>query len=118
MNLDPEGYTDNARVIVNEKAYAEAKAMLSKFVDTEHILLALAKESESAAGIVLRRLGITLEALRNELTLVLGAPHPPTKADQLRADVDKARSKAMPNSIDATLLLTADIFLSSMERAR
>ena len=66
MQLTPRG----KRTI--DLAYEEAESIGSDFIGTEHLLLGLVREAEGLAGRVLAKLGIELEAARQEVRLVQG----------------------------------------------
>ncbi|MBO9361366.1 MAG: ATP-dependent chaperone ClpB [Thermoflexus sp.] len=55
------------------QAEREARAMRDEYVSTEHLLLALADRTDGAAGAVLRRHGLTRDALMRALAAVRGA---------------------------------------------
>ena len=70
-----------------EYAIDEARNLGHKHVGTEHILLGLLRDPMGVAGCVLTNLGLTLEAVRNEVLALLGsdqtgAPVPPLPPPQ------------------------------------
>jgi ATP-dependent Clp protease ATP-binding subunit ClpC len=59
-----------------ELAMQAATDMSCRLVGTEHLLLGLVEEGESAAARVLASGGLTPEAIRQEIKLLLGVPMP------------------------------------------
>src|SRR5919109_4351000 len=57
---------------VIELAIDEARRLGHAHVGTEHLLLGLARESGTLANQVLESLGVTLDAVRNQLTATIG----------------------------------------------
>ncbi|PLS80808.1 NDP-hexose 4-ketoreductase, partial [Candidatus Saccharibacteria bacterium] len=65
--VEPEGdfpFTPRAKKVL-ELALREALEMGHSYISSSHILLALLREGEGVAAQVLRRLGLTLDQLRN-----------------------------------------------------
>ncbi len=58
---------------VLDQAQAESRALGHDFQGTEHVLLALLEEADSAPSLVLTRHGLTYEAARAEIQRVLAA---------------------------------------------
>jgi ATP-dependent Clp protease ATP-binding subunit ClpB len=57
---------------VFDQAFKEAEPFKDEFVSTEHLLLALAKNKNDAAGRILARLGVTHDAILKALVAVRG----------------------------------------------
>jgi len=57
---------------VLNRAFEEAKALKDEYVSTEHLLIALAEESRSAAGELLRQQGLTKDAIYKVLQQIRG----------------------------------------------
>jgi hypothetical protein len=72
-----ERFTDRARRVV-VLAQEEARHLDHNYIGTEHILLGLIHEREGIAARALTALGISLEAVRGEVTEIVGkgAEHP------------------------------------------
>ncbi|MGV9265913.1 Clp protease N-terminal domain-containing protein [Kitasatospora sp. NPDC003701] len=66
-----ERFTDRARRVV-VLAQEEARMHKHNYVGTEHLLLGLIHERESAAAQALTNLGITLEAVRRQVEEIIG----------------------------------------------
>jgi ATP-dependent Clp protease ATP-binding subunit ClpB len=56
-----------------DRAFKETEPFKDEFVSTEHLLLALAKQTEDPAGRLLKRLGVTHDAILKALVAVRGA---------------------------------------------
>src|SRR5207247_2039865 len=61
-----ERFTDRARRTL-VLAQEEARLLDHNFIGTEHLLLGLVREGEGVAAVVLQDLGVTLEAVRQEV---------------------------------------------------
>src|SRR6478736_4361216 len=66
-----ERFTDRARRVV-VLAQEEARMVNHNYIGTEHILLGLARESEGVAARALESLGISLEAVRQQVEEIIG----------------------------------------------
>ena len=66
-----ERFTDRARRVV-VLAQEEARMLDHNYVGTEHILLGLIHEGEGVAAIALESLGISLEAVRQQVEEIIG----------------------------------------------
>ena len=66
-----ERFTDRARQAV-VLAQEEAQQLNHDYIGTEHILLGLLREGDGLAALSLRRLGIGLDTVRNEVTEMIG----------------------------------------------
>jgi ATP-dependent Clp protease ATP-binding subunit ClpC len=67
-----ERFTDKARQCV-VLAQEEARLLDHNYIGTEHLLLGLAREADGIAAHALQRLGITLDAVRADVTTIIGA---------------------------------------------
>ncbi len=66
-----ERFTDRARRVV-VLAQEEARMLNHNYIGTEHILLGLIHEGEGVAAKALESMGISLEAVRNQVTEIIG----------------------------------------------
>jgi diadenosine tetraphosphate (Ap4A) HIT family hydrolase len=71
-------------------AIEEARDLGHNYVGTEHLLLAVLRERDSVAALVLKKLGVTLERARVEVLSLLGA-------------VDQSRPAAAPSDPDCPM---------------
>jgi ATP-dependent Clp protease ATP-binding subunit ClpC len=77
-----ERVTDRARRVV-VLAQEEAKMLNHNYIGTEHILLGLIHEGEGVAAKALESLGISLDAVREQVQDILGqGQQQPTGPDQ------------------------------------
>ena len=66
-----ERFTDRARRVI-ELAEEEARVLNHNYVGTEHLLLGLIHEGEGVAAKALESLGISLEAVRQQVEEIIG----------------------------------------------
>jgi ATP-dependent Clp protease ATP-binding subunit ClpC len=66
-----ERFTDRARQVV-VLAQEEARMLNHGYIGTEHILLGLIREGEGVAARALESLGISLEAVRQQVEKIIG----------------------------------------------
>jgi exonuclease VII small subunit len=66
-----ERFTDRARRVV-ALAQEEARILFHNYIGTEHILLGLIREGEGVAARALESLGISLEAVRQQVEEIIG----------------------------------------------
>jgi hypothetical protein len=66
-----ERFTDRARRVV-VLAQEEARVLHHNYIGTEHILLGLLREREGVAAMVLERIGISAEAVREKVASIIG----------------------------------------------
>jgi ATP-dependent Clp protease ATP-binding subunit ClpA len=85
-----ERFTDAARrVVVN--AQVEARRLKHDYIGTEHILLGLLAEEETVAAAALRELGISADAVRQQVVAMVGeGPAEPTGHIPFRPRAKKA----------------------------
>ncbi|MCB9496369.1 MAG: ATP-dependent Clp protease ATP-binding subunit [Fibrobacteria bacterium] len=74
-------FTPRAKKVL-EIAAQEARAMSHKYIGTEHILLALMKDNESAAATALAAVGVDYDACREEIDKVLRGSESPQQQSQ------------------------------------
>jgi ATP-dependent Clp protease ATP-binding subunit ClpA len=67
-----ERFTDRARMVLT-MAQDEARLLNHDFIGTEHILLGVVREGETAGSNVLSSLGLSLESVRNQVRATVGA---------------------------------------------
>ena len=66
-----ERFTDRARRVV-ALAQEEAKRLNHNYIGTEHILLGLIREGEGVGAKALESLGISLDAVRQQVEEIIG----------------------------------------------
>src|SRR5919198_489182 len=66
-----EKFTERAREALS-LARDEAKRFNHNYIGTEHILLGLLREGEGVAALVLTRMGVGLDAIRDEVERIIG----------------------------------------------
>jgi ATP-dependent Clp protease ATP-binding subunit ClpA len=72
-----ERFTDQARQVV-VLAQEEARTLRHNYIGTEHVLLGLLREQGGIAARALQSLDITVERVRNQVVLIVGAGEEPT----------------------------------------
>jgi len=76
-------FTERARKVMS-LARLEAQRFYHDYVGTEHILLALVKEGTGVASVVLKKMGVELKEIRNEIEKsVERGPQPVSSSQQL-----------------------------------
>ena len=76
-------FTERARKVMS-LARLEAQRFYHDYVGTEHILLALVKEGTGVASVVLKKMGVELKEIRNEIErTVERGPQPVSASQQL-----------------------------------
>jgi len=94
-------FTPRAKKVL-EIAAQEARAMTHKYIGTEHILLALMKDNESAAATALAAVGVDYESSREEIEKVLRGAESGAQATggvpPVGASVDPASAAAKKKS--------------------
>lgn len=71
-----ERFTDRARRVI-VLAQEEAKMLNHNYIGTEHILLGLIHEGEGVAAKALEQLEISLDAVREQVTDIIGTGQQP-----------------------------------------
>jgi ATP-dependent Clp protease ATP-binding subunit ClpC len=69
-----ERFTDRARRVV-VLAQEEARMLNHNYIGTEHILLGLIREGEGVAAKALESLGISLQAVRQQVEAIISQGH-------------------------------------------
>lgn len=98
--------TPGAKKII-EYAIEEARQLNHNYVGTEHLLLALLREQDGVAGLVLMNLGITLGGVREEVLNLLGEG----EASTLDAKLEQLLK--LPTDLIAGALTAGKIFLEA-----
>ncbi len=93
--LDGDGYSPRTQRVL-DTAEKEAARFGSEKVGTEHILLALLKENESASVRLLNTMGINLQKLYIELLVAMGQEGSFSKEELKSAKVRKKNLEATP----------------------
>jgi ATP-dependent Clp protease ATP-binding subunit ClpC len=70
MGAKPQGYTPRTKRIL-EQSNMEAQKMNTNYIGTEHLLLALLRESDSLAVQVLVSMGINIQQVYNDIMVML-----------------------------------------------
>lgn len=68
---EPSGFTPRAKEVIQE-SYNEALRFKSQFVGTEHILLAMIKETDSVASRLLNTLGVNVQKVYIDTLIAMG----------------------------------------------
>ena len=95
---DKPYYTPRAKRVM-ELAVDEARRLGHNYLGTEHILLGLIRENDSAAARVLRSLGAELEHVRRQVMDMLGGDYDDVEDDEMeegRGRAEGARSDTAP----------------------
>jgi ATP-dependent Clp protease ATP-binding subunit ClpA len=88
-----ERFTESARQCVTA-AEAESRHLLSGHIGTEHLLIAVADEPRGLGGRILRDLGLTPDALRDEASSYAGpSPIDPDALATLGIDFDEVKRR-------------------------
>ena len=85
-------YTPRAKRVM-EGAVEEAQNLRHSYIGTEHILLSLLAETESAAVEILERMGVDLDTLENEVMDRMDRPHSSEDGSQERKESVRARKE-------------------------
>ena len=96
---EPEGFTPKAENIIRASA-AEAAKFNSQLVGTEHMLMAILKETECAAPRLLNTLGINLQKMYVELLSAMGEDSSKAKDEFQNGKPVKARGKSATPALD------------------
>ena len=86
INTDGEPKLTPKAKRVLELAADEARRMRHNYIGTEHLLLALLREKDGVAAMVLRKLGLNLEKARNQVMEYLG-PKPSAETERAARDL-------------------------------
>ena len=93
---EPEGYTPRARRII-ENATKEAIRFKANLIGTEHILIAIIKESDSVAARLLNTIGVNIKRLYVDLMVAMGED-----ANHYKEDFQNGKPRSK-DSVTATL---------------
>src|ERR1019366_7719826 len=101
-------YMSRELVQVLDGAEAQAKALQDEYTSTEHLLLALVKDSKSDAGQALARTGVTSDGVLKALATVRGAqgvtdPDPESKYQALERYGRDLTQAARQNKLDPVI---------------
>ena len=96
---DPEGYTPKAEKLLSLSA-KEAEKYGAKLVGTEHILMAILKETECAAPRLLNTLGINLQKMYVELLAAMGQDVNKVRDEFSNGKPIKGKNKSSTPSLD------------------
>ncbi len=94
-----ERFTDRARRVV-VLAQEEARMLSHNYIGTEHILLGLIHEGEGVAAKALESLGISLEAVRQQIDEIIGhGQHAPSGHIPFTPRAKKVLELARPEAV-------------------
>ncbi|MBQ5917707.1 MAG: ATP-dependent Clp protease ATP-binding subunit [Lachnospiraceae bacterium] len=96
---DPEGYTPKAEKLLS-LSVKEAEKYGAKLVGTEHILMAILKETECAAPRLLNTLGINLQKMYVELLAAMGQDVNKVRDEFSNGKPIKSKNKSATPSLD------------------
>ncbi len=89
---EPEGYTPRARRVL-ENSYREARRFKSDLIGTEHILLAIIKDSECVGARLLNTMHVNIQRLYADLMMSMGV-----EGSSYKEDMENKRSKGKERS--------------------
>ena len=88
-----ERFTDSARKCVTA-AQEEARQLGHGYIGTEHLLIALAGDTQDLGGHILRQLDVTPEGLRGDVLRIVGRGGPdPDALASIGIDLDAVRAR-------------------------
>lgn len=96
---EPDGFTPKAEALL-EAAGREAVRFKSKLVGTEHILMAMLKETECAAPRLLNTLGVNFQKMYVELLIAMGQDPNKVKEDFQNGKPVKGKNKSATPALD------------------
>ena len=96
---EPDGFTPKAQALL-EAAEREAYRFKSKLVGTEHILIAILKETECAAPRLLNTLGVNFQKMYVELLIAMGQDPNRVKEDFQNGKPLKGKNKSATPGLD------------------
>jgi ATP-dependent Clp protease ATP-binding subunit ClpC len=96
--LEGDGFTPRSKRILDQ-SYREAVRLKAQLIGTEHILIALLKESDCIAVRLLNTLGINIQKLYIDLLTAIGADMGTAK-NEYSANKNKAKSKTNTPTLD------------------
>lgn len=96
---EPEGFTPKAEMLL-EAGAREAAKYRSELVGTEHILMAILKETECAAPRLLNTLGVNLQKMYVELLVAMGEDPAKAREEFQNGKPIKAKGKSSTPALD------------------
>ncbi len=99
MVADPDGWTPRAQQIL-ENARREADRFLSKEIGTEHLLIAIIKETECAASRLMNTLSVNLQKIYVDTLVAMGEDGNLYKEDFSNGKPSKKKSAANTPMLD------------------
>ena len=96
---EPEGYTPRARRVL-ENSYREARKYKSELIGTEHILLAMIKDSECVGARLLNTMHVNIPRLYAELMMSMGIEGSSYK-EELEGKKTKGKERSNTPTLDA-----------------
>lgn len=96
--LEGDGFTPRSKRILDQ-SYREAIRLKAQLIGTEHILIALLKESDCIAVRLLNTLGINIQKLYIDLLTAIGADMSTAK-NEYSANKNKSKSKTNTPTLD------------------
>ena len=97
--VDPGLFTPRAKAII-ENSYKEAIRFKSPLVGTEHILLAVIKESDSVAARLLNTLGVSVQKIYVDILLAMGEDLNAHKEDFKNGKLVNEKSKSLTPTLN------------------
>lgn len=97
--MEPEGFTPKAELLLEASA-REAAKFKSELVGTEHILMAVLKETECAAPRLLNTIGVNLQKMYVELLAAMGEDSIKAKEEFQNGKPVKAKGKSSTPALD------------------
>lgn len=96
---EPDGFTPKAKALL-EAAGLEANKLKSKLIGTEHILIAILKDSECAAPRLLNTLGVNIQKMYVDLLVAMGMDQNKVKEELQNGKMGKAKGKSATQALD------------------
>ncbi|MBR6527113.1 MAG: ATP-dependent Clp protease ATP-binding subunit [Lachnospiraceae bacterium] len=96
--MEPGGYSPKARRVL-EQSYREAGQFKSQLIGTEHILIAMIKESDCVATRLLNTLKVNIQKLYVDLLVAMGQD-----VSSYKEEVEKTRKKAKSGDSNTPML--------------
>ena len=93
--------TPRSKAVI-DLAYEEARNLHHNYIGTEHLLLGLLRQGDGAAGDILKKKGVNLNAARNELLSLVGRGSKPVSAPQSAPTRDSSDSDKAATVLAAT----------------
>jgi ATP-dependent Clp protease ATP-binding subunit ClpC len=88
-------YTSRTKKVL-EFALAESREMGHPHIGTEHLLVGLLREEKGVAAQVLNEAGVTLEAARTQIILLIGGNQPPTPPAKAAPTTSTVKASSAP----------------------